>query len=521
MTSQASFSERNRVVLPDDVEQLKALIAQRDATIEMLTAALESLKQQFLSLRRAQFGASSERIAGQAELFIEPVSLPVPPVQTETITYERERRGRPALPKNLPRVRLEYDLTDAEKSDFVTLTRIGEERSETLDYIPAKLQVIEHVRAKYAATRKCDGSQTVVSASMPPAPLPKSNASPNLLSHVLVSKYADHLPLNRIEGIFRRHGVELARSTLCDWVLGSTELLSVIYQAMKTHVLAAPKIHADDTILPLQDRGRGRTVQARLWAYLGAGARLNDRSEWIEHPAAVFYEFTDDRRGEHAQRMLGSYRGYLQADAFAGFNALYQDGRIVEVGCWAHARRKFFEIAEAAPKDTRTAAHEALDWIGRLYAIERAIADEPPDKIRTLRQAQSAPVLGELRIWLEGTLRTILPRSPTAGAIGYALNNWPALIRYLDSGILDIDNNACHAVTGMTGGMPRPELCRLAVRRRDSGADLGSEHPRWRHNHKASRNASNRSGAWKRRGVMPAEVACASARSFNRMSACR
>ena len=443
MTSEVSFSERNRVDLPDDVGQLKALITQRDATIETLSAALESLKQQFLNLRRAQFGASSERIAGQAELFIEPVSLPVPPVQTETITYERERRGRPALPKDLPRVRIEYDLTEAEKDDFETLTRIGEDKSETLDYIPAKLQVIEHMRAKYAGTRKVDGGQTVVSASMPPAPLPKSNASPNLLSHVLVSKYADHLPLNRIEGIFRRHGVELARSTLCDWVLGSTELLSVIYQALKTHVLAAPKIHADDTILPLQDRGRGRTVQARLWAYLGAGARLNDRSEWSEHPAAVFYEFTDDRRGEHAQRMLGSYRGYLQADAFAGFNALYQDGRIVEVGCWAHARRKFFEIAEAAPRNTHTAAHEALDWIGRLYAIERAIADEPPDKIRTLRQAQSAPVLGELRIWLEGTLRTILPRSPTAGAIGYALNNWAALIRYLDSGILDIDNNAC------------------------------------------------------------------------------
>ena len=438
-----TFSECNRVVLPDDVEQLKALIAQRDATIETLSAALESLKQQFLSLRRAQFGASSERIAGQAELFIEPVSLPVPPVQRDTITYERERRGRPALPKDLPRVRIEYDLTEAEKSDFETLTRIGEDKSETLDYIPAKLQVIEHVRVKYAGTRKLDGSQTVVSASMPPAPLPKANASPNLLSHVLVSKYADHLPLNRIEGIFRRYGVELARSTLCDWVLGSTELLSVIYQAMKTHVLAAPKIHADDTILPLQERGRGRTVQARLWAYLGAGARLNDQSEWIEHPAAVFYEFTDDRRGEHAKRMLGTYRGYLQADAYAGFDALYQDGRILEVGCWAHARRKFFEIAEAAPKDTRTAAHEALDWIARLYAVERAIADEPPDKKRTLRQAQSAPVLGEFRSWLEGTLRTVLPRSPTAGAIGYALNNWAALTRYPESGILDIDNNAC------------------------------------------------------------------------------
>src|ERR1035437_7237021 len=143
------------------------------------------------------------------------------------------------------------------------------------------------------------------------------------------------------------------------------------------------------------------------------------------------------------ERMLASYRGYLQADAYAGFDALYQDGRILEVGCWAHARRKFFEIAEAAPKDTRTAAHEAIDWIARLYAVEGGVADEPPDKKCAIRQAQSAPVLGEFRTWLEGTLRTVLPRSPTAGAIGYALNNWAALTRYPESGILDIDNNAC------------------------------------------------------------------------------
>ena len=448
MTSTASSAtplpERDHAVISADVEQLKAIIAERDATIQMLTAALESLRQQVLALRRAQFGASSERIEGQAELFAETVSLPLPPVQIETVTYDRERRGRPALPKGLPRVRIEYDLTEAEKNDFETLTRIGEDTSETLDYIPAKLQVIEHVRAKYAATRKTDGSQTVVSAAMPPAPLPKSNASANLLSHVLVSKFADHLPLNRIEGILGRHGVAIARSTLSDWVLGSTELLSVIYEAMKIHVLAAPKIHADDTILPLCEQGRGRTVQARLWAYLGAGStRANEQAEWIVHPAAVFYEFTDDRRGEHVQRMLTAYRGYLQADAYGGFDALYKDGRILEVACWAHARRKFFEIAEAAPEGTRSAAHDALDWIASLYMIERTIADEPPDKKCTIRQEQSAPVLAEFKIWLEGTLRSILPRSATAGAIGYALNQWAALCRYTESGILDIDNNAC------------------------------------------------------------------------------
>jgi transposase len=421
--------------LPDDVVALKQIVLD-------LTTQLESLKQQFLALRRAHFGASSEQLAGQAELFAAPVSLPVPKEETRTITYERARRGRPALPKDLPRVRVEYDLTQEERAQFASLERIGEETSETLDYIPAKLQVIEHVRAKYAAARK-NGETTVVAATMPPAPLPKSNASPNLLSHVLVSKYADHLPLNRIEAIFRREGVELSRSTLCDWVLGSTELLSVLHEVLKAHVLAAPKIHAEDTLMPLCERGRGRPVQARLWAYLGAGSRLDMQGQGIEHPAAVYYEFTDDRRGEHVARMLQGYSGYLQADAYAGFNALYAGGRIVEVGCWAHARRKFFEIAEAAPKDTRTSAHDALDWIGRLYAIEAEIRDKPPDEKRQIRQERSLPVLGEFRAWLETTLRAVLPRSPTAGAIGYALSNWSALSRYVESGILDIDNNAC------------------------------------------------------------------------------
>ena len=440
----SSIATLNLESLPSDLEGSHEIIRVLAAALTESTAQLEALKAQIASLRRAQFGASAESLAGQGELFIDAVTgLPVPAPQTETITYERERRGRPALAKDLPRVRVDYDLTESERAGFNELERIGEETSETLDYIPARLQVIEHVRAKYVATRKDDGGRTVITATMPPAPLPKSNASPGLLAHVLVSKYADHLPLNRIESIFKRQGVELPRSTLCDWVLGSTELLGCLYEALKTHVLAAPKIHADDTILPLVEGGRGRTVQARLWAYLGAGARPDGEDQWIEHPAAVFYEFTDDRRGAHVQRMLKDYTGYLQADAYAGFDALFATERILEVGCWAHARRKFFEIAEAAPKGMRTSAHEALDWIGRLYAIETEIREEPPDRKALIRQAQARPVLAELRAWLEASLRALLPKSPTAGAIGYALSNWAALNRYTDSGILDIDNNAC------------------------------------------------------------------------------
>jgi transposase len=425
----------DRTALPDEVEALKDIIVD-------LASQLESLKSQVLALRRAHYGRSCEQLSGQAELFGETVSLPLPAVQTQTVSYERPRRGRPTLPKDLPRIRVDYDLSEAEKARYEELTRIGEEVSETLDYIPAKLQVIEHVRAKYAARVK-DGESTVVTAAMPPAPLPKANASANLLAYVLVSKYHDHLPLNRIERIFARQGVELSRSTLCDWVMGSSELLEALYQALKAHMLASPKLHADDTIVALVEQGRGPSVRARLWAYLGAGARLNEQDQWIEHPAAVLYEFTDDRRGEHVQRMLSGYSGYLQADAYSGFDALYAGGRIVEVGCWAHARRKFFDIAQAAPKDSASVARQALEWIGRLYLIEAALKEHPPDAKRQVRIEQAGPLLSEFRTWLEVSLRGLLPKSPTAGAIGYALSHWQALTRYLDSGILDIDNNAC------------------------------------------------------------------------------
>ena len=238
------------------------------------------------------------------------MSLPTPPEpETRSVTYERRAGGRPKLPAQLPRVRTDYDLSEEQKAGYRSIERIGEELSETLDYIPARLQVVQHVRAKYAV-RALDGQAGVVTAAMPAQPLPKSNAGPGLLAHVLVSKYADHLPLNRIEKILRRHGAEIARQTLCDWVLGSTQLLERLYEALKAHVLAAPKIHADDTVIKLADRATNRSVQARLRAYLGAGSRPTPDGAWQTHPAAVIYEFTPDRKAEHPRRMLAGYQGY-------------------------------------------------------------------------------------------------------------------------------------------------------------------------------------------------------------------
>ncbi len=337
---------------PTEFDVLKALLTERDLVIASLSAQLESLKQQILNLRRLHFGAKSEKLAGQAELFQETAAIPTPPQDIQTITYKRRRRGRPALPKNLARERIDYDLSDAEKAEFDAVDRIGEEVSETLEYTPAKLVVIEHARAKYVCRK--DGESTIRTAFAQPSPLPKTNAGVGLLTQILVSTFVDHLPLYRQESIFKRHGVELPRSTLCEWKLASGELLAVLRPALIAHTLNAPRLHSDDTTMPLIVGGRGSTKTARLWGYLGAGARRNEAGEWVEHPPAVVFEFTESRESMHPIKFLKHYEGYLQADAYSGYDALYRTGRIIEVGDRAHI------AAESTSKSPRLRTHRAL-----------------------------------------------------------------------------------------------------------------------------------------------------------------
>lgn len=427
----------NDVDLISDIDVLKGLLTERDSVIANLSAQLESPKQQFLNLRRMHFGATSEKFCGQAELFQEKVGVPVPPEENIRVTYERKRRGRPALPKNLPRERVDYDLSDAEKAEFDSVERIGEEVSETLEYTPPKLIVVEHARAKYACRK--DSESTVRTAFAQPSPLPKSNASAGLLAQILVSTFADHLPLNRQESIFKRHGVDLPRSTLCEWKLGAGELLAVLRPALIAHTLAAPRLHSDDTTMPLIVGGRSSTKTARLWGYLGAGSRQAEDGTWVEHAPAVVFEFTDSRESLHPIAFLKDYRGYLQADAYSGYDAVYKTGRVIEVGCWAHCRRKFFEIAKAPlPPGLAT---EAIRWIGKLYEIESRIKEHPPDIKLQVRQAEAIPVLADLKRWLDSHYPTLLPQAPLGLAFGYALRNWQALTRYCESGILAPDNN--------------------------------------------------------------------------------
>ena len=429
-----SFAALDIEKLPRDVDALLGVITDLHTQYSTI---LESLRQQLQNLRRAHFGATSEKLSGQPELFVQTQELPVPPQDTITVSYQRQRRGRPRLPKNLPRVRVNYDLSDAEKAEFDALERIGEEISETLEYTPAKLIVIEHARAKYACHK--DGESTIRTAFAQPSPLPKTNAGVGLLAQILVSTFADHLPLNRQEMIFKRHGVDLPRSTLCEWKLASGELLAVLRGPLIEHTLHAPRLHTDDTTMPLIEGGRGRTKTARLWGYLGAGARQNEASEWVEHAPSVVFEFTESHESKHPVNFLKHYQGYLQADAYLGYDILYVNGRIIEVGCWAHCRRKFFEIAKT--QKAAGLAAEAVAWIAKLYRIESAIRGRPPDEELTVRQAESVPVLREFKIWLEGHYPTLLPQGPLGLAFGYALKNWRALTRYTENGILVPDNN--------------------------------------------------------------------------------
>ena len=433
----------DRATLPDDVEGLKDLVLEtmRRAQVAVRDASsmIERLELQLVMLRRAVFGVRSERIAGQSDLFDEKVALPVSPPAVQRVTYERHRRGRPALPADLPRVRVQYELDAAERSQFHRVQPIGEEVSQTLEFTPARLVVIEHVRLKYRC-QSADGSSTIRTATAYPSPIAKSNAGPGLLAHVLVSKYGDGLPLARQERMFARHGCRLSRQTLCDWVMAACELLGALREPLHQHILQAPVVFGDDTTIRLlSDEVKGKSVTARLWAYVSAGSRRNAQGGWVDYPKAALYEFTRDRGGDHPSRFLAGYRGYLQADDYAGYHALFRSKRVYHAACWVHARRGFFDIAKSSPAPGL--AHEALAWIGKLYEIEREIRGRPPDQRAGERRRRSRPLLNQFRKWLTGIEPDLLPQGPMARAVRYVLSNWQALRRFTRVGMLEADTN--------------------------------------------------------------------------------
>jgi transposase len=431
--------------LPDlnqlDSASLRALILSQHEQLLSRDAEIEHLKLLIAKLRRMQFGRKSEKVAWQIEqLQLQLDELEASRAEQAASVVERiagpevARSTKPArrpLPAHLPRETRKIPPKHVACPDCGgELKHLGEDVSEMLEWVPASFKVLRQVREKLACGR-CD---RIVQAEAPSRPIARGMAGPGLLAHVLVSKYCDHLPLYRQEEIYERQGVELDRATLADWVGGVSELLQPLLEALRRHVMSATKLHADDTPVPVLAPGLGKTKLGRLWTYV-----RDDRPAGDVTPPAVWFAYSPDRKGEHPQAHLSRFTGTLQADAYAGFNPLYESGKIQEAACWAHVRRKFYDlhIAHKSP-----VAQEAMRRIGELYAIEGDIRGRRPEERRQVRRERSRPLLDSLKQWFEETLGKLSHKSETAQAVRYALGLWEALRRYVDDGRLEIDNNA-------------------------------------------------------------------------------
>ncbi len=417
------------------------------------TLHIEKLKAQLALLKRARYGRSSEKLDHQ----IEQLELTIGELEetdarsaAQTESYQpqslmsaaptRRERFIPvhrALPEHLPRERVEHPAAcSCPACGSTKLTRIGTDEREVLEYVPSQFKVIVHARPKMS----CRACETITQAPLPSLPIERGHPGPGLLAHVLVSKYADHLPLYRQSGIYARVGVAIERSTMADWVEQMAFLLQPLADAVGAHVRAGETLYADDTPVPVLDPGRGQTKTGRLWV-----AIRDERSWGSGVPPAAYYQYAPDRKAERAQALLRGCQGYLHADAYAGFRCLYEPNAItgqaqfLEVGCWAHARRKIYEV-HAATSSPR--AQELLEQIGSLFAIEAEIKGQLPDARYAARQLRSVPTLAALRSNFDMTLDQISGKSSLAQAIRYATSRWTAMTRYMTDGRLDISNNA-------------------------------------------------------------------------------
>jgi transposase len=449
--------------LPNDIDSLKRLILEQRAALLSRQLEIDKLKLQLARLRRMHFGRSSEQLdqhIAQLELSLEELEaseavLAAVAAPKSTSAAPKQQPIRRPLPEHLAREEITHTVSCTCPACGGELRRLGEDVSEILEQVPARFKVIRHVRPKMSCVR----CQTIVQAPAPARPIERGVAGPGLLAHVLVSKYCDHLPLYRQAQIYAREGVELDRSTLADWVGAISALLSPLLEALAGHVMSAATLHADDTPVPVLAPGTGKTKTGRLWSY------VRDERPWGgKGPPGVLFRYSPDRKGEHPRAHLRRFSGVLQADGYAGFDQLYQPGRLIEAACWAHVRRKFFDIHATTASPI---AAEALERIGALYAIETDIRGQAPEQRCALRQARAGPLLDELHAWLSANLTKLSKKSELAVAIRYALSRWPALLRYRDDGRVEIDNNAAERA-----------LRTVALGRKNylfAGADSGGE----------------------------------------------
>ncbi|MBX3435736.1 MAG: IS66 family transposase [Pirellulales bacterium] len=443
--------------LPNDVAALKRLFVEERQEREALVAQIKEeaarqleaqaerhaaeLKAAIAALLRRYYGPRSERFdPRQLLLFGQRIDqLPLDEKSIEDESGEplvtrrirrRDKHGRQQLPDCLERIEIEHDLDDkACPACGNERCRIGAEISEQLEYFPASFKVLKHIRHKYACG-KCDHdgyNPNIATAEKPLQPIEKGLPGPSLLAYVAVSKLGDHLPLYRLENIFERQRVHVARSTMCAWMRCAGELVKPLVDLMAERVRNSQVIHTDDTPVPIQSPGQKQCRKGRIWCYLGDDA----------HPYTV-YDYTPSRARDGPAKWLAGYEGYLQADAYGGYDGVFHSQNVTEVACWAHARRKFYDAQDS---DEERAA-QMLTLIGQLYQIERE-SKELSDALRVaVRQERSVPILEKIKAWLDAEQQVVLPRSPMAAAITYAQNQWQALNTYVTQGFLNIDNNA-------------------------------------------------------------------------------
>ena len=465
--------------LPDDVETLKAMVIaaevkarNAEAEAHALALQVEQMKFEIARLRHEKYGQSAERSALLEQLELKLADLEETASESETTAqiaaaqaardrivvqaFERKRPARRPLPEHLPRERVVYPgPTACPCCGDTNLRKIGEDVTEMLEVIPRQWKVIQHVREKFS----CRACEKISQPQAPSHPIARGRAGPALLAQILFSKYGLHLPLNRQSAVYEREGIDLDVSTLADWVGAASATLMPLVECIAGHVFAAERIHADDTTVPVLAKGKTRT--GRLWTYV-----RDDRPfAGPDPPAAVFF-YSPDRGGEHPEQHLAGYAGLMQADAYAGFGKLYhanrKGGPIVEAACWAHGRRKFFDLARLSKAPI---AAEAVKRINVLFAIEREINGLAPEGRLRVRQERSRPLVVELEEWLREQRARLSSNNDTTKAINYCLSRWDAFTRFLDDGRLCMSNNAAER-----------ELRAVAVGRRNwtfAGSDEG------------------------------------------------
>jgi transposase len=416
-----------------ELTERDAILSRRDEELKYKQLKIDQLTHEMAVLKRWRFAKRSEQLdAVQLRLLDESIDADLQAIELEIealrepSTKPKGQPRREALPKDLPRHDIPHEPDNLQCSCGCALERIGEDVSEKLDYLPGVFQVERHVRGKWV----CRGCEKLIQAPVPAQVIDKGIPTAGLLAQVLIGKYHDHVPLYRQEGIFGRAGMPLPRSTMAQWVGACGVALAPLVEAMKAALLTRPVLHADETPVPMLKPGLGRTHRAYLWSY--------SSTEYDELPI-VIYDFAESRSGSHARDFLGSWTGKLVCDDYSGYKALFERG-VIEIGCAAHARRKFHELYA---NHSSAIAEEALRYFGALYKIEQEARDRQLNAAgrQLLRQDYAKPIAAALRKWLVYQRGQVSDGSATAKAIAYSLGRWDALIRYIDDGELPIDNN--------------------------------------------------------------------------------